>query len=97
MLPVYWVAQTGKIPSDLAQQFSSTVYGAEEEISGGVYGVIGVSGKLICWSMPTLPPPAGLVALVCAVCLVGVLVSMFKRSKTQRRGRNIDESSPLLH
>ncbi len=56
MLPVYWVAQTGKIPSDLAQQFSSTVYGAEEEISGGVYGVIGVSGKLICWSMPTLPP-----------------------------------------
>ncbi len=56
MLPVYWVAQTGKIPSDLAQEFRTKVYGLVDEISGGVYGLIGFSGKLVCPMLP-IPPP----------------------------------------
>lgn len=45
MIPVYWVAQGGKIPENLASTFKSTVYGVEEGVSAGTFALIGLSGK----------------------------------------------------
>ena len=48
MLPIYYGEQTGKVTSDLANEFKEAVYAVKYGISGGVWALVGVAGRRGC-------------------------------------------------
>lgn len=85
MIPIFWASEQGTITPSLANEFKKTVYGAKYGLVGAFFVVLGI---------------AGLVFVVCVMCLTGMLVRHYKQNYSsearERQTINYSERTPIL-